>query len=76
MQPTNTIHIGKLIKAELEAQGRTKVWLAGKVGCSRVNIHRILNNENIDLALLCRISRVLGVNFLRVIANQIDEEIQ
>lgn len=33
----NTVVIGKLIKEELQRQGKTSVWLANELGCHRTN---------------------------------------
>lgn len=57
------VHIGKLIKTELERQERTPTWLAKKINCDRTNIYRIFNRESIDTALLSRISTALNRNF-------------
>lgn len=57
------IHIGQLIKMELEAQERTPTWLAKKINCDRTNIYRIFARESIDTALLARISIALNRNF-------------
>lgn len=57
------IHIGKLIKAEVELQERTPTWLAKKINCDRTNVYRIFERESIDTALLSRISTALNRNF-------------
>lgn len=57
------IHIGQLIKTELERQERTPTWLAKKINCDRTNIYRIFERESIDTALLSRISTALNRNF-------------
>lgn len=57
------IHIGQLIKTELERQERTPTWLARKINCDRTNIYRIFERESIDTALLSRISTALNRNF-------------
>ena len=36
----NTVVIGKLIKEELQRQGKTSVWLANELGCHRTNIYK------------------------------------
>ena len=64
------MHIGKLIKAELELQERTPTWLAKKIKCDRTNIYRIFERESIDTALLSRISTALNRNFFEVLAQQ------
>ena len=57
-------HIGKLIQAELKAQGRTVTWFAKHIHCDRTNAYKIFNNSHIDTELLFRISQVLGHNFM------------
>ena len=62
-------HIGKLIQAELKAQGRTVIWFAKHIHCDRTNAYKIFNNSHIDSELLFRISQVLGHNFMQDCAN-------
>ena len=40
----NTVVIGKLIKEELQRQGKTSVWLANELGCHRTNIYPKIRN--------------------------------
>ena len=56
-------HIGKLIQAELKAQGRTVTWFAKAIHCDRTNVYKIFNNSHLDSELIWRISSVLGHNF-------------
>ena len=64
------IHIGQLIKTELERQERTPTWLAKKINCDRTNIYRIFDRESIDTALLSRISTALNRNFFEELSQQ------
>lgn len=64
------IHIGQLIKTELELQERTPTWLAKKINCDRTNIYRIFDRESIDTALLSRISTALNKNFFEELSQQ------
>lgn len=64
------MHIGQLIRMELEAQERTPTWLARKINCDRTNIYRIFNRESIDTALLARISTALNRNFFEELSLQ------
>ena len=64
------IHIGQLIKTELEQQERTPTWLAKKINCDRTNIYRIFERESIDTALLSRISTALNRNFFEELSQQ------
>ena len=57
------MHIGKLIKEQMEKQDKTVVWLARELSCSRTNIYKIFEKSSIDTSLLMRISVVLQYNF-------------
>lgn len=37
------LHLDKLIKAELEKQGRSAVWLANQVSCTPENIYKVFS---------------------------------
>lgn len=60
------MHIGQLIKQELEAQGRTVVWFARNMSYSRTNIYKIFERASIDTDVLLRISALLEVDFFKV----------
>ena len=62
------IHIGHLIKEVFDRQGRRATWLAAELNCNRSNVYSIFQRDNIDVAMLIKISHVLGHNFLRDIA--------
>ena len=57
------VHIGKVIKAELERQECSVTWFAKKLYCERTNVYSIFKRESIDTELLLRISIVLHRNF-------------
>lgn len=67
-------HIGKLIQAELKAQGRTVTWFAKHIHCDRTNAYKIFNNSHIDSELLFRISQVLDHNFMLDCAQYFDQQ--
>lgn len=67
------MHIGKIIEEELVSQGRTKAWLARELHTVRGNVYDILRREDIDTALLRRISRILGRNFFTDLAGSVDK---
>jgi len=66
--------IGMLIKQELERQERTITWFASKLHCNRTNVYNIFSRNNIDIALLIRISKILNRNFVREIADHIEDD--
>lgn len=59
----NTVVIGKLIKEELQRQGKTSVWLANELGCHRTNIYKVYDRTTIDTGMLFHISKILKVDF-------------
>lgn len=59
------MHIGQLIKEELEAQGHTVVWLARELSYSRTNIYKIFDRSSIDTDVLLRVSLILKRDFFK-----------
>lgn len=68
--------IGNMIKNKVEEQGRSVQWLAKKLSCHRSNIYDIFNRDNIDVSLLMKISTILEYNFMKDIADHLDEELK
>jgi hypothetical protein len=58
-----TIHIGDMIRNKLKEDGRTVVWLAGKLHCDSSNIYRIFQKPHIDSEQLLNISIIMGYDF-------------
>jgi hypothetical protein len=58
-----TIHIGSVIRSKLKEDGRTVVWLAGKLHCDSSNIYRIFQKPHIDSEQLLNISIIMGYDF-------------
>ena len=59
------VHIGQLIKEELERQERTPAWLARKINCARPNVYYIFSSHSINTELLLHISQALNHDFFR-----------
>ena len=70
---TEQFHIGKLIKAKLDEQGRKASWLAKQVNCTRFNMYKIFQREWIDTKLLLEISKALDFNFFECYARHFEE---
>ncbi|MDE7411298.1 MAG: XRE family transcriptional regulator [Paramuribaculum sp.] len=66
------VHIGQIIKQEMERQERAPAWLARKIHCQRPNIYYIYSQPSINTDLLILISKALGVDFFKVISDSID----
>ena len=59
------LHIGHMIKAEMERQGRSASWLARAILCERSNVYKLFNRESIPVDQLIRISEILDHDFLQ-----------
>lgn len=57
------IHMGNLIQAEMDRQGRRAEWLAGKLYCDRTNVYKLYKRSHLDTDLLLRISQILHYDF-------------
>ncbi len=57
------VHIGHRIREVVKSQERSVSWFARKLCCDRTNVYDIFKRENIDTALLRRISQILDYNF-------------
>ena len=69
---TQKVHIGSLIKAELERQERSVSWFARKLSCDRSNVYKIYKRTTIDTELLLRISNILQYNFFDIYQEQVN----
>lgn len=67
-----TIHIGKIIEAEVRRQHKSVTWLSNAIHCDRRNIYNIFKRESIDTELLRRISLTLNVNFFSAYCHNLD----
>lgn len=65
------LHIGSLIKAELERQERTVSWFARKLCCDRSNIYKLFKRSTVDTELLLRVSKILDYNFFELYCEKV-----
>ena len=68
------MHIGQIIKQELEEQGRTVVWFAKKMSYTRSNDYKILTRATLDTEVLLRISQLLGVDFFQYYTDEMKKD--
>lgn len=64
-------HIGQMIREEVKKQGYKTQEFAEKINCARSNVYNIFERDNIDIALLIIISKVLHRNFVLECAQNI-----
>lgn len=67
------IHIGQLIRQELQNQGRSVSWLARKLNCSRSNLYKIFDKATLDTAILLQLSKLLEVDFFRYYTDELEK---
>lgn len=72
MKSTKSKTIGDLINEEVRRQEMPVTKFAKEINCQRNNVYDIFNRSNMDIDLLKRISKVLGVNFFQIIADDLD----
>lgn len=68
------MHIGQHIKETMRQQGITATQLAKDICCSRPHVHKIFRKDNIDIALLERISAALNHDFFRDLSDEFGEK--
>lgn len=68
------MHIGNLIRQQMNEQGRTVVWLARRLSYSRTNVYKIFEKPSIDTDVLLRISSALKYDFFRLYSDSLKEK--
>ena len=68
------MHIGKLIREQVDSQGKSVVWLANQLSCSRTNVYKIYERPSIDTGLLLRISLILHYNFFAPYSEKVERQ--
>ncbi len=58
-------HLGKMIKEELDRQGRSITWLAKQIDCTRSNLYKLFRNPWINTQILFKICRALNRDFFK-----------
>ena len=66
-----SIHIGDVIKNELEENKRSVAWLAEAIFCDPSNLRKTLSKPYLSTDLLFRISFVLGKDFFACYSQQL-----
>ena len=69
------MHIGHLIKQQLEAQDKTVSWLARELAYCRTNIYKIFDKKSIDTDLLLRICVLLKYDFFSAYSEELKKTV-
>ena len=73
--PRFFMHIGQHIKEVMRQQGTTATKLAEDICCTRPHVHKIFRKDNIDIALLRRISEALDHDFFRDLSEDYNSKV-
>lgn len=65
------MHVGKRIKEVLDEQGRSASWLASKIPCERTNMYDIFKRKDVSVALLYKVSGILGHDFFLELSDEL-----
>ena len=68
----NGMHIGQLIKRQMNKQGKTVSWLARELAYCRTNVYKIYDKKSIDTDLLMRISTLLQYDFFAAYSKELE----
>ena len=55
---------------------RSIAWLAKQVGYHKCHLPRMLKKNSFDYSLLCDISCILGINFVEILYQYVEEQIR
>lgn len=57
------VHVGNMIKAVMEEQGRNVSWLAQKLHCHRSNVYKIYEKADLNSDIIFKVSQILQHDF-------------
>ncbi|MDR2423127.1 MAG: helix-turn-helix domain-containing protein [Prevotellaceae bacterium] len=64
MKALINIHIGSIIKKEVEKRNISKIEFADMIGYHRTSVYDIFRRKSLDIELLIRISKALNYDFI------------
>lgn len=65
------IHIGNLIRKELDRQRHSIPWFAQQIPCDRSNVYRMFQKQSLEADVLFRISQILKTDFFKYYSKQL-----
>lgn len=66
-------HVGHIIKAVFDEQGRKVNWFAEKMNCNRTNVYKIFEKKHLNSETIARASKVLEHDFFLDISKKMNE---
>ena len=68
------LHLGNIVKEQVDRKGYRTVWLAEQLHCHRNNIYKIYEKQWIDTELLLKLSFILNCDFFAIISEYYKRE--
>ena len=65
-------HVGHIIKAVFDEQGRTVNWFAAKMHCNRTNIYKLFEKRHLNSEIIARASKILEHDFFLDISQRLN----
>lgn len=66
-------HVGHIIKAVFDEQGRTVRWFALKMHCNRTNVYKLFEKQHLNSETIQRASKVLEHDFFLDMSRAMNE---
>ena len=58
----------------MDDQGRSASWLASRIPCERTNIYDVFKRKDVSVALLYKISSILGHDFFLELSDELHKQ--
>ena len=68
---THVVHTGQLIQSVLHQQGKTVTWFAQQLCCTRTNVYKIFQKQNLDIEIIWRASCILKYDFFQALSAEL-----
>ena len=65
------VHTGQLIQSVLHQQGKTVTWFAQQLCCTRTNVYKIFQKQNLDIEIIWRASCILKYDFFQALSAEL-----
>ena len=62
-------HVGHIIKAVFDEQGRKVEWFAKRMHCNRTNIYKMFEKQHLNSEVIARASKALDHDFFHDISS-------
>ncbi len=68
------LHLGKMVKEQVNSKGIRTAWLANQLHCHRNNIYKIYEKDWIDTHILLKLCYILDYDFFALLSQHYQEQ--